>query len=354
MPDRSRRLTLTAVTFAAITALTACGDTSSQDDASTIVRTTTSVAGAGVVGIERDTVGLCAPETPVDTAGLLGDTRIVVGGGRSTTVPADPRRIVVLTTTALDTSCAVGMWERVVGAPTAPLAPTAPPSSAVRPDYLGFGIAEIPGVGPEGAPDLEAIRALDPDVVIGTDALDPSVIEGLDAIAPTVLTRSASPWLERSTVAAAAMGRRDAVAGAVDAYREKARTVAADQNTAVTEASVVRFTADGAELLGEDSFAGQILTDAGVRRPGPQTGPTRPLALDGLSDAEGDLIYVMFDGDAGVEFGTSVMDTDEWKDLGAATDNRVFAVDDTVWSGDGIIAAGTVLTDIANSVNAYN
>ncbi|MGB7364403.1 MAG: ABC transporter substrate-binding protein [Rhodococcus sp. (in: high G+C Gram-positive bacteria)] len=356
MSDRSRRCSRTAVALVAaplVVALAACGDTGGNDEASTIVRTTTNVAGAGVVGIERDTIGLCADPQPADDLGRQGDTRLVVGSGRTVTVPADPQRIVVLTMSALDSSCAVGMWERVVGAPTAPLAPTAPPSAALRPEYLGTGIAQIPGVGPEGTPDLEAIRALDPDVVIGADALDPSVVAQLDAIAPTVLTRSSSSWLDRSTLAATAMGRRDAAARATEQYRARAEDVGRQQNAPITRASLVRFGADTTELLGDDSFAGQVLAQVGVRRPGPQQGDTRQLPSDDIADAEGDLIYVMFDGDAGLDRGTSIMDSDAWKDLGAATDGRVFSVDYTVWSGDGLVAAGAVLTDIDNSLNAY-
>ncbi|MDQ1201255.1 iron complex transport system substrate-binding protein [Rhodococcus sp. SORGH_AS303] len=355
MSDRSRRHARSVVALAtipAMLALSACGDTSS-DDASTIVRTTTNVAGAGVVGIERDTAGLCALPQPVDSVGQQGDTRLVVGSGRATTVPADPQRVVVLTMTALDASCAVGTWERVVGAPTAPLAPTAPPSGLLRPDYLGTGIAEIAGVGPEGSPDVDAIRALAPDVIIGGDALDPAVTAQLDGIAPTVLTRASSSWLERSTLAAAAMGRRDAATRATEQYRARAETVGREQNSRITEASLVRFGADGTQLLGDDSFAGQVLAQAGVRRPGPQLGETRALPQDDLSDAEGDLIYVMFDGQAGLERGTEVMDSDAWKDLGAATDSRVFSVDDTVWSGEGLVAAGAVLTDVSNTLNGY-
>ncbi|WP_307092510.1 ABC transporter substrate-binding protein [Rhodococcus sp. SORGH_AS_0301] len=355
MSDRSRRHARSVVALAtipAMLALSACGDTSS-DDASTIVRTTTNVAGAGVVGIERDTAGLCALPQPIDSVGQQGDTRLVVGSGRATTVPADPQRVVVLTMTALDASCAVGTWERVVGAPTAPLAPTAPPSGLLRPDYLGTGIAEIAGVGPEGSPDVDAIRALAPDVIIGGDALDPAVTAQLDGIAPTVLTRASSSWLERSTLAAAAMGRRDAATRATEQYRARAETVGREQNSRITEASLVRFGADGTQLLGDDSFAGQVLAQAGVRRPGPQLGETRALPQDDLSDAEGDLIYVMFDGQAGLERGTEVMDSDAWKDLGAATDSRVFSVDDTVWSGEGLVAAGAILTDVSNTLNGY-
>lgn len=350
--SRRRSAALVLTVGAVVATVTACGDTGG-DDASSIVRTTTNVAGAGVVGIERDTVGLCALPQPVDAFGRQGDQRIVVGSGSTVTVPADPRRIVVLSMEALDASCAVGTWEQVVGAPTVPLAPTAPPSALPRPDYLGTGIAQIAPVGPESAPDVEAVRGLAPDVIIGTDDLDPALRDRLGDIAPTVLTRQASSWTDRTVLAATAMGRRDAAARAVDDYRVRAQDVGLRLNSRLTEASVVRFHGDGADVLGDDSFAGQVLTAAGVRRPGPQQGPTAPLPADDLSVAEGDLIYVIFDGPDGLEYGRSVMESNAWKDLGAATDGRVFAVDDAAWSGDGVIAARTILTDLENSLNGY-
>lgn len=348
---RVRTIVVAAFVPVALT-LSACGDTSS-DDASSIVRTTTNVAGAGVVGIERETAGLCAPLTPPDAVAGGEADRIVVDDGRSVTVPADPQRIVVLDLAALDASCAAGTWERVVGAPAAPGSPVAPPPEPLRPSYLGTGIAEIPSVGPLGAPDLEAVRALDPDVVIGSDAALAGLDEELASIAPTVVTRAAAPWQDSAALAAVAMGRGDGFGAALEAYRDRAAEVGQQLNAPLTQASVVRFGADGAELLGSDSFAGQVLAQAGVRRPEPQSSTTTALSEDDLSAAEGDLIYVLFDGEAGLEYGTSVMESDAWMDLGAATDARVFTVDDAVWSGNGVVAAQTVLTDLTNSLNAY-
>ena len=47
------------------------------------------------------------------------------------------------------------------------------------------------------------------------------------------------------------------------------------------------------------------------------------------------------------------MESDAWADLGSAEDGRIFAVNDTVWSGSGVIAARTILTDVTDSLNAY-
>ena len=47
------------------------------------------------------------------------------------------------------------------------------------------------------------------------------------------------------------------------------------------------------------------------------------------------------------------MESEAWNALGSTTDGRVFVVNDTVWSGSGVIAARTMLSDIADSLNAY-
>ena len=347
---RMRVSVAVAVMAIAAGALTACS--TATDDASTVVRTTTKVAGAGLIGIERDTVGLCPEPAPIDDVGRQGESRLVIGSGRATTVPADPQRIVVLDTAALDTTCAVGVWERVVGAATDPT-PQPDGTVAQRPTYLGTGIAEIPGVGASDSPDVDAITRLAPDLIVGSDALPADVQARLSAVAPTVLTRAQSTWSDRSLLVATALGRRDAATRALADYRTAAADTGIRLDASRTEASVVRFGPDDAQILGYDSFAGQVLIDVGVRRPGPQQGPTTELSTDDVSAADGDLIYVLFDGADGVTHGTSVMNTDGWLDLGAVIDSRVFGADDSVWSGDGIVAARTVLTDLDNSLDGY-
>lgn len=315
--------------------LTGCSS-GTEDDASTIVRTTTKIAGAGVVGVERDTHAACAAPTPAEPGA------------------PDPLRIVVLDSAALDSACALGMWQRVVGAATSD-------DGASQPAYLGAGISALPSVGSASAPDVNLIAAATPDLILGSEPADPALADRLRAVAPTVFV-GGDPvqWKERVLASGRAMGRGAAAQQALDAYTADAARIGTEIDARRTQASVIRFGADSAAIEGPGSFSGQVLADAGVQRPPSQRLDVASKDIDGLGglgelgDAEGDLIYVSFDGPDGLEHGTTVMESDDWYELGAVTDKRVFAVDDAIWNdGNGLVAARAVLTDLQNSLNGY-
>ncbi|WP_137724423.1 ABC transporter substrate-binding protein [Prescottella subtropica] len=337
----ARRATVAAAAAAlAVAGLAGCSDTS-DDDASTIVRKTTAIAGAGVVTVERDTSGACAAPTPADPG-----------------VP-DPQRIVVLDSAALDAVCALGMWDRVVGA-------TVSPVDGGRPSYLGAGIAALPDIGPEGAPDVDRITAAAPDLVLASAPLSADLADRVIAAVPTGTLHDGrfgwisasgddpSSWEYRFRVAGAALGRSGAARQALDDYTADAARTGDELGARLTQTSVIRFGADAATIEGPGSFAGRVLADIGVARPQTQRIETATAPVDDLAAADGDLIYVGFDGPAGLAHGTGVLESDAWLDLGAATDHRVFAVDDEVWNaGNGIVAARAVITDVRSSLNGY-
>jgi iron complex transport system substrate-binding protein len=324
---------------AAVALVAGCGN-GSGDDASSIVRTTTNIAGAAVVGIERDTRTACslptAPDQPSGSHEVAG-----------TRVPDDPKRIVVLDTTALDAVCALGLWERVVGAAT-----LAGPLS--QPPYLGTGVTKIPGVGQIGSPDAAKIAALQPDLILGT-AGDGGT-DAVRAVAPTVLV-GAGPWQATFSAFADAMDRSGAGAKVLDDYHTVARTTGTAVAAKFSQASVLRFTAEDIQVQGDDSFAGQVLADTGVQRPTAQRGHSYPVTSlateEDRAGVEGDIIYLMFDSDSGKSHGQSVMKGQDWKKLSAVSDRREFAVDDTIWHGSGVTAARAMLDDLRKTLNGY-
>ncbi|MBB5911822.1 iron complex transport system substrate-binding protein [Nocardia transvalensis] len=327
---------------AALTLVAGCGQ--SADDEASIVRTTTNIGGAAVVGIERDTRTACAlPSAPDQPSG----TRTVQQPAGTVQVPADPQRIVVLDTAALDAVCGVGLWERVVGAAT--MAGPTP-----QPAYMGTGVQKIPSVGGIGAPDIAAITALHPDLIIG--APGEGDFGALSGVAPTVQVGPGS-WQSVFSSYAEAMGRSKAGAKAIEDYRTAARDTGNAVAANLSQASVIRFTADDIQVQGTDSFAGQVLADTGVQRPGAQRGASfgvGSLSSEGDRDKlEGDIIYLMFDGPDGESHGKKAMDGKDWEKLSAVIDRREFAVEDPIWHGTGITAARAILTDLQKTLNGY-
>ncbi|WP_228805892.1 ABC transporter substrate-binding protein [Nocardia cyriacigeorgica] len=341
---RTRIRTIMGAVVVGCAAMLGAGCATPADDSASIIRTTTNIAGAGVVGLERDTAQACSLPTAPDPA--AGATRTVTHPFGVTEVPADPQRIVVLSTAALDAVCAVGLWERVVGAATVD-------GPRPQPSYLGTGISEIPGVGTVAAPDPALIAALHPDLIIGDLPAAGADFGALSGIAPTVLIGDTGDWQHQFTSLAAAMGRSAAAETALANFR----TEAADAGNAVaanlTQASLVRFTGDGTRVLGNETMPAQVLAALGAHRPTAQRAGSFDVDESELTPVEGDLIYVMFAGPEGREHGETVLRSDEWKALGAATDRRVFAVDDTIWHTKGLTAARAVLTDLRNTLNAY-
>ncbi|RJO75337.1 ABC transporter substrate-binding protein [Nocardia panacis] len=332
---------IAAAALSSLLLLAGCGQ---QDNASSIVRTTTNIAGAAVMGIDRDTTHACALPSAPDPA--TGPTRTITHLAGSSEVPADPQRIVALTTAALDAACALGLWERVVGAVTGD-------GPLPQPQYLGYGLRKVPGVGAIAQPDPAKIAELRPDLIIGDIPTTTAGSDRLGTIAPTVLVGKPESWQAEFTAIAAAMGRRDAATAALDAYRTEAAQIGTAITSTQTQASIIRFGADSLQVQGDDTFAAQVFADSGAQRPTAQRRPSFDVRSGDFDLIEGDLIYILFAGEAGKKHGEQVMRTDEWKNLGAALDRRTFIMDDSVWHGRGLTAARALLTDIRNTLNGF-
>lgn len=89
------------------------------------------------------------------------------------TVPKDPQKVVVFDNGSLDTLDALGVGERVIGAPTKSL-----------PGYLS-SYQKVENAGGIKEPDLEKINQLQPDLII-ISGRQRDFKEDLNAIAPTI------------------------------------------------------------------------------------------------------------------------------------------------------------------------
>ncbi|MFZ2172482.1 MAG: iron-siderophore ABC transporter substrate-binding protein [Rhodococcus sp. (in: high G+C Gram-positive bacteria)] len=346
----TRRASTGLVAALAVLTLGGCSQPADDDPADAIVRTTTIIAGAGVVGIERDTTAACAEPAPADAAPGAGATHPVVHTEGVSDVPVDPQRIVVLDSAALDAVCALGLWERVVGAVTND-------GARPQPGYLGTGISAIPSVGSPDSPDVNLIAQASPDLILGSSPVSEDLYDTLAPVAPTVFVGSDQVyWKAQFVLAGNALGRADAARAALEQYQREAQQLGVDIDAAQTQASIVRFGADTLDVEGPATFAGQVLTDAGVRRPPYQKlegTVTQPLSGDDIDLAEGDIIYAVLGGEDGKAHAEDVMSGEPWEDLEAAVDRRVFAVEGDVWGGNGLVAARAVLTDLRNTLNTY-
>lgn len=326
-----------------------CGQLGTEQPGATpltsVITSTTEIAGASVLGNGRRPDDSCAPDPAALDPGA--PDRPVRHAAGETVVRADPQRIVVLAGDDLDALCALGLQSRIVGA-------ALPDGQDAQPSYLGAVVHGLPAVGTRSAPDMAAIRAAAPDLILGSQASTPELFGELSGIAPTVFTGPpGARWQDNLRTVGAATGRAGAAGGLLDGFADAARRTGAENDATHFQASVVQLTDTALRVSGVDSFAGSVLAEVGLDRPAAQRFTDEPFVEVTTGDsadysvAEGDIVYLSFASPAAKDRATGFLDSRGWRALSAAQDDRVFLVNNEVWqTGQGIVAARGILADI--------
>ena len=354
---RAMRPATAAAIAAAISAAVCSGCASGSDShggSTSVITSTTQIAGAGVLGNQRRPDESCAPQPAGPDPGPSPRMAPNAAGVKpdDVQVPDDPQRIVVLSGDQLDALCALGLQSRIVAA-------ALPDGSSDQPSYLGTVVHQLPGAGSRSNPDLAAIKAAKPDLILGSQALTPKLYPALADIAPTVFTGApGAAWQDNLRAVGAATARPDAANGLVDSFITKAHDDGAAHDSAHYQVSVVQFTENTIRVYGANNFPASVLTAVGVDRPAAQRFTDKPYIELGSTDADlannpdfsaadGDLVYVSFDSPAAKDRAAALLDSDPWRKLAANRDNRVFVVNNEIWqTGEGVVAARGIIDDL--------
>ena len=191
-------------------------------------------------------VGLtaCGESDPV-AGTATGATREITHAMGTTRVPTEPKRVIVLDTDKIDTALSLGVTP--VGAATAGEAKS-------WPTYFGAEkLAGITEVGVLTEPDLEAITALKPDLILGSRFRQEKFYDELTAIAPTVFTEKVGiTWKENFLLDGKALGREQQARDLLAAYEKRARDFGAGLGDAASrEISIVRFIPGNIRVYGQ-------------------------------------------------------------------------------------------------------
>ncbi|UGT94424.1 iron-siderophore ABC transporter substrate-binding protein [Mycobacterium ostraviense] len=319
-----------------------------------MVTPTTQIAGAGVLGNARKPDESCARDAAAADPGPPTRQAHNAAGVNPDVaqVPAEPQRIVVLSGDQLDALCALGLQSRVVGA-------ALPDGSSSQPSYLGKTVHDLPGVGTRNSPDLRAIAAARPDLILGSVSVTPALYPQLAAIAPTVFTAApGAAWEDNLRGVGAATARGAAVEALLSAFTQRARDVGAKHDATHFQASIVQLTANTMRVYGARNFPASVLSAVGVDRPAAQRFTDKPYLEIGATDADlargtdfsaadGDIVYVSCASPKATERAWTILDSDSWRKLSANRDNRVFVVNDEIWqTGEGLVAARGIVDDL--------
>ncbi|WP_306338587.1 ABC transporter substrate-binding protein [Streptomyces sp. KL118A] len=283
-----------------------------------------------------------------DTAGS-GGTHTVKTAMGDVKVPVHPQRVVVLDTAELDSAITLGV--RPVGA-------THVEASSGFPGYLPKDeVGGIKDVGEMMTPNMEAIAALEPDLILTSKIRHAAKYDQLKQIAPTVMTETTGyPWKENFQVHADALGKQAEAKKVVADYKAHTKKV----TTAIggpakaeqTEVNVLRFI-EGADirLYGDQSYIATLLKDVGLGR-----APISAKAKDGFSYdlspekidlADTDVIFRSTYGDPKKSKETQTVGSGLWKNMKAVKSGNVHTVDDELWiQGIGYTAADRILDEM--------
>ena len=271
-------------------------------------------------------------------------TRLITHAMGSTEVPVEPKRVVVLDTPQLDATAALGI--RPVGATRTDVSDDLP-ALAGKP-------GEIAEVGTIQQPNLEAVAALRPDLILSSTVRHKDLYDELSAIAPSVFAGTvAEGWKQNFVLFADALGRRADAERLLAEYEQRADAVGARLAAEAGNPTVgiLRFLPDEIRIYGPESFSGSVLVDLGVDLPKAVAGLTGKIAatpsIEQVGQADADILFVTTYGDPAKSTAPAVRGGPIWPRLPAVVAGRVHEVSDDKWMlAIGVVGANGILDDI--------
>lgn len=263
-----------------------------------------------------------------------------------TTIKGTPERIVMLTNQGTETLMALGV--KPVGAVGSTVDPT---------QFYDFTKSFLEGtksVGTEGQPNLEAIAALKPDLILGMKFRHEKIYQQLTAIAPTVFVdEPRGDWKENFSLFSEAVNKKaegEKVLADWNKRVEEFKTKAGDKLN--TKVSVVRFMPGKVRIYYKNTFTGAIFKDLGLARPASQDKDdfAAEVTKERIPEMDGDIMfYFTYETGKGEASKLEQEWTNDslWKNLNVVKNNKAFKVDDTIWNtSGGVIAANKVLDEL--------
>ena len=251
------------------------------------------------VAVSALALGACSSTQPTPAsspeASATSETRTVTdASGQEVTLPSHPSRVVTLSEPTTDNALALGVT---------PIGVVSGRGQQTVPNYLIDRAGDIPILGSIGTPNLEAIGAAHPDLILvdGTSVKnnDTETLTALSQIAPVFFTtQSGGDWRQTFALTADALGLADQAETKLAEFDQHVASVSArlkDAGYLDQTYSVVRWQGDSAGLILKELPAGQALTALGMKRPANQDrdgeGHSEPVSLENIDQIDADWIF---------------------------------------------------------------
>lgn len=285
--------------------------------------------------------------TLLSSTAVQAAERTINGVYGAVTLSGTAQRVVALGENALDAALSLGV--KPVGA-------LASRGGTDVPDYLKEQAGNIAVVGTVREPNLEAVLALQPDLIIASAELPKAQYDRLSLIAPTVVPKGGSfqDWREVYAVYAQALDKEQAGKQRVQEIDTRLAALR-ERLTGAPRVSVVRWNPQGPFIMSSQLFVGQLLEAIGMQPNVLATQTQKPhtdiLSLENLSKVDADWIFLATLNADGRKALDDARQTPGFNRLGAVKNDRVVSVDGQVWSSSsGYLAAQRVLDDVEKAL----
>lgn len=271
-----------------------------------------------------------------------------------TEIPASPKKVVILTNEGTEALLSMGVTP--VGAVQ---------SWTGDPWYkhIKDDMKDVQVVGTESEINLEAIAALQPDLIIGNKMRQEAFYDKLSQIAPTVFSETLrGDWKENFSLYAKAINREEKGKEVLGQYNEKVANLKEKLgDKANQEVSVVRFMAGITRIYYTDSFSGVIFDELGFKRAKQQeklfTAENKlgnlavEVGKEAIPEMDADALFYFTYAPAGDNKAIATekewVNDPLWKNLNAVKNGKAYQVDDAIWNtAGGVKAANLMLDDI--------
>jgi iron complex transport system substrate-binding protein len=291
-------------------------------------------------GNEKDTA-----DEQKDTEPTTEDTSYTVDHVMGTeTFEKTPERIVILTNEGTEALLAMGVT----------------PVGAVQSwtgdpwyEHIADQMKDVEVVGLESAVNVEAVAALQPDLIIGNKMRHEEIYEQLKAIAPTVFAETLrGDWQENFKLYSKAINKEEKGQEVLDNYNNHVADLKEKLGDKTSmEISMVRFMAGDVRIYHKDTFSGVIFEQLGFARPESQNVDDfaeKGVTKERIPAMEGDILFY-FTYEEGDNKATEV--EKEWiedplfQNLEVAKAGNVHKVSDTIWNTAGGVLAANIMLD---------
>lgn len=220
-------------------------------------------------------------------------------------------------------------------------------------DHIADEMKDVQVVGTESEVNVEAIAALQPDLIIGNKMRQEKIYDQLNDIAPTIFAETLrGDWKENFELYAKAINKEEEgkkVLADYDSRIEEIKTSLGDKLD--QEVSIVRFMAGDVRIYHKDSFSGVILDQIGLARPESQNVDDfaeKNATKERIPAMDGDVLfyftYETGDGEAN-KLAKEWIEDPLFKNLKVAQEGNVYEVSDTIWNTAGGVKAANLLLD---------